>query len=49
MLADGETFDTIQEELECNRTYITRWNSRVGRGGLASPNVHLHFTPTHSS
>jgi transposase len=36
MLADGETFDTIQEKLDCSRTYITRWKSRFLRGGLAS-------------
>jgi transposase len=36
MLADGETFDTIQEVLDCSRTYITRWKSRFVRGGLAS-------------
>lgn len=36
MLADGETFDTIQEGLECSRTYITRWKNRFVRGGLAS-------------
>ena len=36
MLADGETFDTIQERLDCSRTYITRWKSRFLRGGLAS-------------
>jgi len=36
MLADGETFDTIQEQLDCSRTYITRWKSRFAQGGLAS-------------
>jgi transposase len=36
MLADGETFDTIQEALDCSRTYITRWKSRFVQGGLAS-------------
>ena len=36
MLADGETFDVIQEKLDCSRTYITRWKSRFLQGGLAS-------------
>jgi len=35
MLAERETFDTIQEKLECSRTYITRWKSRFLRDGLA--------------
>jgi transposase len=35
MLADGETFDTIEETLDCSRTYITRWKSRFVRDGLA--------------
>ncbi|HET7291479.1 MAG TPA: IS630 family transposase [Vicinamibacteria bacterium] len=36
MLADGETFDTIQEKLDCSRTYITRWKGRFVTGGLAA-------------
>jgi transposase len=36
MLAEGETFDVIQQELDCSRTYITRWKSRFLKGGLAS-------------
>jgi transposase len=28
MLADGETFTTIQETLGCSATYITRWKKR---------------------
>ena len=28
MLADGETFSTIQETLGCSATYITRWKKR---------------------
>jgi transposase len=36
MLADGETFDAVQQELDCSRTYITRWKSRFLEGGLAS-------------
>lgn len=36
MLADQETFDTIQEKLDCGRTYITRWKQRFVEGGLAS-------------
>jgi len=36
MLAEGETFDAVQQELDCSRTYITRWKSRFLQGGLAS-------------
>jgi transposase len=35
MLAEGETFDAIQEKLDCSRTYITRWKGRFVKSGLA--------------
>jgi len=35
MLADGETFDAVQQELDCSRTYITRWKSRFVEKGVA--------------
>lgn len=35
MLADGETFDAVQERLDCSRTYITRWKTRFLKSGLA--------------
>jgi transposase len=31
-----ERFDTIQEKLDCGRTYITRWKQRFVEGGPAS-------------
>lgn len=34
MLADGETYESIQQELGCSATYITRWKSRFQKNGL---------------
>ncbi len=39
MLADGESFTSIQESVGCNRSYITRWRERFeidGADGLYS-------------
>lgn len=36
LLADGETFDSIQEILGCGRAFITRWRDRFVEGGLES-------------
>ena len=33
MLADGESFSSIQEAVGCNRSYITRWKERFDTGG----------------
>ena len=35
LIAERETFHTIQEGLDCSRTYIRRWKGRFMRGGLA--------------
>ena len=35
MLADGETFDVIEEGLRCSRTFIVRWKKRFLEGSLA--------------
>src|SRR5579884_2501809 len=34
MLADGESFTSIQEAVGCNRSYITRWKERFETGGV---------------
>jgi transposase len=36
MLADGDSFTTIQTALECNRSYISRWKQRFESGGLSA-------------
>src|SRR5438477_12872172 len=36
MLADGESFTTIQQMLRCNRSYISRWKQRFESGGLSA-------------
>jgi transposase len=36
MLADGESFTTIQLTLQCNRSYISRWKQRFQSNGLAA-------------
>src|ERR1051326_7807079 len=36
MLADGESFTTIQVALRCNRSYISRWKQRFESGGLSA-------------
>src|ERR1044071_10057879 len=35
MLADGESFTTIQLALGCNRSYISRWKQRFESDGLS--------------
>ena len=35
MLADGETYEAIQQEVGCSPTYITRWKGRFQKSGLA--------------
>jgi transposase len=35
LIAEREAFHTIQERLDCGRTYIRRWKGRFMRGGLA--------------
>jgi transposase len=35
LLADGETFDSIEEQLGCSRTYIARWKHRFVEHRLA--------------
>src|ERR1043166_516072 len=35
MLADGESFTTIQRALGCNRSYISQWKRRFEEGGLS--------------
>lgn len=36
MLADGETFTSIQIVLRCNRSYISRWKQRFESEGLSA-------------
>src|ERR1051326_1980467 len=36
MLADGESFTTIQVALRCDRSYISRWKQRFESGGLSA-------------
>ena len=36
MLADGESFTTIQLTLRCNRSYISRWKQRFESDGLSA-------------
>src|SRR5260221_4900227 len=35
MLADGETYDGIQEAVGCGRAYISRWRGRFLEQGVA--------------
>lgn len=35
LLADGKTYSEIQEKLECNRGFISRWKKRFAEEGLA--------------
>jgi transposase len=35
MLADGETYDGIQEALGCGRAYVSRWRGRFLENGIA--------------
>ncbi len=35
MLAEGSTYDAIQEALGCGRAYVTRWRARFEADGLA--------------
>jgi transposase len=35
MLSEGKSFAIIQQSLECNRSYITRWKQRFQQQGLA--------------
>lgn len=35
MLADGETYDRIQETVGCGRAYVSRWRGRFLEGGIA--------------
>src|SRR5258708_29569459 len=35
MLADGETYDGIQEAVGCGRAYVSRWRGRFLEQGVA--------------
>src|SRR5260221_12352589 len=35
MLADGETYDGIQESVGCGRAYVSRWRGRFLEQGVA--------------
>jgi transposase len=36
MLADGDSYTTIQLALRCNRSYISQWKQRFESGGLSA-------------
>jgi transposase len=40
MLAEGETFETIQETLSCDPTYVSRWKRRFLADRLAGLHAH---------